>query len=100
MPHLHYSENGVITSCNPTIKHAENKLVSTVSDLYHDAGGDLDAAVVPKFLANVTGTCFGVCDPRASAFDGVSTFHVNFMFHATRTGSRSTALISPLHRND
>jgi len=70
------------------------------SDLYHDAGGDLDAAVVPKFLANVTGTRFGACDPRASAFDGVSTFHVNFMFHAARTGSRSTTLISPLHRND
>jgi hypothetical protein len=32
MPHLHYSENGVITSCNPTIKHTENKLVSAVND--------------------------------------------------------------------
>jgi hypothetical protein len=30
MTHLHYSENGVITSCNPTVKRAENKLVSAV----------------------------------------------------------------------
>ncbi len=30
MPHLDYSENGVITSCIPTVKRAENKLVSAV----------------------------------------------------------------------
>ena len=35
MPHLHYSENGVITSCNPNIKHMENKLVSTVNVIIH-----------------------------------------------------------------
>jgi hypothetical protein len=28
---LDYSENGVITSCIPTVKCAENKLVSAVS---------------------------------------------------------------------
>ncbi len=35
MPHLHYSENGIITSCNPTIKRAENKLVSAVIWVAH-----------------------------------------------------------------
>ena len=33
MTHLHYSENSVITSCNPTVKRAENKLVSTVTQV-------------------------------------------------------------------
>jgi len=31
MLYLDYSENGVITSCIPMIKHAEKKLVSAVS---------------------------------------------------------------------
>ena len=33
MTHLHYSENGVITSCNPMVKHMENKLISAVIDM-------------------------------------------------------------------
>jgi hypothetical protein len=70
----------------------------SASDLY--ARGDLDAAVVPKFLANGTRTRFGASGPaqlevRGFVFDGVrvSTFHVNFMFHTARIGVR-TALIS------
>jgi hypothetical protein len=31
MPYSDYSENGVITSCIPTIKRAENNLVSAVN---------------------------------------------------------------------
>jgi len=42
MPHLHYSENGVITSCNPTIKRAENKLISAVNaDANHRTSVDV-----------------------------------------------------------
>jgi hypothetical protein len=40
MPYLDYSENGVITSCIPTVKCAENKLVSAVSDDSESEDGD------------------------------------------------------------
>jgi len=46
MPHLDYSEKGVITLCNPTIKRAENKPVSAVI-------GMIDAAI--NLICNVYG---------------------------------------------
>ena len=50
MPHLHYSENGVITSCIPTVKCAENKLVSAVIVSCINAKERIPKATVRFFL--------------------------------------------------